>query len=186
MTKTTYQTVRFAGRGGQGLLSAADLLGRTLALSSDIEVSQSVNYGPESRGGLSYSDLAISNEPIEFPVQEIPTVLVIMSQQALDKFRPILPKIEHIIVDPDMVEMDQLEDVMDKVTPIQSTRIAEAKGVGRSANLVMLGVALHLLKDVPIDLIEKAIADKWPKYAEKNIEAFRAGMQTYEVSRGKN
>ena len=97
--------IRFAGAGGQGLQAAATVLGKSLIQEPDLYVCQSQNYGPESRGGLSYADLIVSRDEIDFPKIKIPQILVCMSNESFLHFKPELTNqtITHLIVDPDMV-----------------------------------------------------------------------------------
>ena len=59
----TKKEIRIAGLGGQGVVFAAQLLGRAGVLEGWF-VSQSSFYGPESRGTLCYADVILSRESI--------------------------------------------------------------------------------------------------------------------------
>ena len=102
--------IRFAGAGGQGLLAAASILGKSMILSSERYVCQSQNYGPESRGGLSYSDLIISDQEIDFPKVKIPNVLICMSNESFLKFKAMLSTgiVTHLLVDPEMLAIKSM------------------------------------------------------------------------------
>ena len=59
--------IRFSGSGGQGLILAARILAAAL-VAQGRNVAQSQSYEPVSRGGLSRSDLVISDGEADFPL----------------------------------------------------------------------------------------------------------------------
>ncbi len=77
--------IRIAGLGGQGAVFAAHLLGRAGVL-ENWHVSQSSFYGPESRGTLSYGDVILSKESIDFPFVRNPDILIALCQEGYDRF----------------------------------------------------------------------------------------------------
>ena len=56
------QEIRFAGFGGQGLLLAGILLGRTAALYAGKQAAQTQSYGTEARGGASQCNVVIDDK----------------------------------------------------------------------------------------------------------------------------
>ena len=174
--------IRFAGAGGQGLQSAASVFGKSLILSTDKFVCQAQNYGPESRGGLSYSDLIISDEEIDFPKIRIPDILVCMSQEAFLKFKIQLldGSVQIIILDPEMVNtrnvLKKSENL--KVYKISATLISEEiVGTRILSNTVLVGALFGILRIGDQKSIEKVLADEWAKLAEANVAAFRRGLE---------
>jgi 2-oxoglutarate ferredoxin oxidoreductase subunit gamma len=81
--------IRIAGLGGQGVVFAAQLLGRAGVLEGWC-VSQSSFYGPESRGTLCYADVVLSRKSIDFPFVTKPDILIALSQEGYDKFGGIV------------------------------------------------------------------------------------------------
>ena len=63
---TTHQLV-FTGSGGQGLISAAIILGEAAVICEGLEAIQSQSYGAAARGGATRADVIISNKKIYFP-----------------------------------------------------------------------------------------------------------------------
>ena len=174
--------IRFAGAGGQGLQAAATILGKSLIRSTNKYVCQCQNYGPESRGGLSYSDLIISDEEIDFPKIKTPNVLVCMSNESFLKFRNELSRgiVTHLIVDPDMVTVRGVSKGRDgfKVYKISSTIASERIFGNRIGSNVVLVGALHTILNIGNTTeIEKTLAEEWPPLADKNIAAFRRGIE---------
>ena len=76
---------RFAGTGGQGLITAAIILAEA-AIEDNKEAVQSQSYGPEARGGSSKADCIISDDKIWFNRVVCPDVLLVMSQEAASKY----------------------------------------------------------------------------------------------------
>ncbi len=173
--------IRFAGAGGQGLLAAASILGKSMILSSDRFVCQSQNYGPESRGGLSYSDLIISDLEIDFPKVKIPNVLICMSNESFLKFKAMLPTgiVTHLLVDPEMVATKSMsKGNAASIHKISATLASEAIFGSRiGSNVVLVGALQGILKIGDTKTIKKIISQEWPQFAEKNIAAFQKGIE---------
>lgn len=77
--------IRIAGLGGQGVVFAAQLLGRAGVLEG-WKVSQSSFYGPETRGTLCYGDVILSRESIDFPFVRKPDILIALCQEGYGRF----------------------------------------------------------------------------------------------------
>ena len=174
--------IRFAGAGGQGLQSAASVLGKSFILSSDKFVCQSQNYGPESRGGLSYSDLIISGQEIDFPKIKTPDILVCMSQEAFLRFKPQLldGSVQILIMDPEMVAAKNILHKNKKlnVYKISATLISEEiVGTRILSNIVLLGALFEILKIGNQRSVEKVLSEEWEQLVEENILAFRRGLE---------
>lgn len=174
--------IRFAGIGGQGLQAAAGILGQALIHEKNKYVCQSQNYGPESRGGLSYADLIISDQEIDFPKIKTPQVLVCMSNESFLKFKHELFEgtLTHMVIDPVMVSVEKsdLENSPVSFHSISATLASEAiTGNRLAANVVLVGAIHTILKIGDQNMIEKILADEWPKLAEKNIAAFQKGIE---------
>jgi 2-oxoglutarate ferredoxin oxidoreductase subunit gamma len=79
--------VRFAGFGGQGVITAGRLLA-LIAIESDpsMYVIYSPSYGFQTRGGDAISDVIISDEEIDYPKARTLDLALILSQQAYNKY----------------------------------------------------------------------------------------------------
>ena len=76
---------RFSGTGGQGLITAGIILAEAALLDDKLAV-QSQSYGPEARGGSSKAEAIISDEAIYFSRVIDPDYLLVMSQEAANKY----------------------------------------------------------------------------------------------------
>ena len=74
-----------AGFGGQGVL----MIGKMVALSgmeNGMEVSWLPAYGSEMRGGTATCSVNVSDEPVDSPMIQNPTALIIMNLPSLLKY----------------------------------------------------------------------------------------------------
>ena len=89
---------RFSGTGGQGLITAGIILAEAALLDDKLAV-QSQSYGPEARGGSSKAEAIISDEAIYFSRVIDPDFLLVMSQEAANKYTADCDKHTTVITD---------------------------------------------------------------------------------------
>ncbi len=167
--------IRFSGLGGQGIITAAVILGRAGALYADKYVVQTQSYGPEARGGASASAVIISDDPIYYPKVTNPETYVIMSQAAYDKYGADACASALMLVDPGYVQ--SRPDCRYFEVPA-SASAKEKLGKPVFANVVMLGALLEATAVVSYDDLEHAVLDSVPKGTEEaNKRALALGME---------
>ena len=151
---------RFSGTGGQGLITAGIILAEAALLDDKLAV-QSQSYGPEARGGSSKAEAIISDEPIYFSRVICPDTLLVMSQEAANKF---------------------IADCDEHTTVITDTLfVTDVPGKSLFANIVALGAVVALTKCVSKEAILKAVLNRVPKGTEEaNTKALEAGMALIE------
>jgi len=165
--------IQFSGLGGQGIITAAVILGRAAALYAEKEVVQSQSYGPEARGGASGSAVIISDTPIYYPKVTNPETYVIMSQAAYDKYGVAAKENNLMLIDPGYVTSRPIC----KYFEVAATAEAK-KQLGKTvfANVIMLGALVEATNVVPFEALKKAVLDSVPKGTEdKNIQALEIG-----------
>jgi len=170
--------VRISGFGGQGIVLAGVILGRSAALYDGKNAVQTQSYGPEARGGASKSEVVISEEEIDYPKVIKPDILVCMSQQAFDKYGRDVKDGGTVIVDRDLVTVpENFYNGNIKLYKIPFTDIAYKEiGLKIVANIVMLGALVRITGIVSKESMRKAILDSVPKGTEeKNLMAFEKG-----------
>src|SRR5512138_1966714 len=91
--------IRLAGEGGQGLILAGIILGEAAAIYDGKKAIQTQSYGPEARGGASKSEVIVSTSDIDYPKVTSADALVVMSQEACDKYAADLQREGLMIVD---------------------------------------------------------------------------------------
>jgi 2-oxoglutarate ferredoxin oxidoreductase subunit gamma len=166
--------MQLAGEGGQGVVLAAVMLAEAAAMHDGKNAAQSASYGPEARGGLTKSEVVISDEEIDYPKVVQADLLLAMNQEACDKYFPMLKKGGILIVD--SVNVERVPDAHAHSIPI--TRIAEeTTGRAVTANVVAVGVIVALSGVISLPAIEATVAARAPKgTAELNLKALHAGL----------
>lgn len=168
--------VRFAGFGGQGIIRSGLILSMAACIYSDKNAVQTQSYGPESRGGSCKSEVVIADEEIDFPKVDAPDIVVIMSQEAYQKYVNTAKKGATILVDPNMVT-DRSDPQNTKIYDIPATKFAEGMGKTIVANVVMLGALTAITNIITPEAMKKAILRNVPKKTEElNMAAFEKGQ----------
>jgi len=103
------QEIRLAGYGGQGIILAGLLLGKAAALYDGKEAVFTQSYGPEARGGASSADVVIADQPVDYPLVTRPDCLVVMFQEAYERYRPDLAPGGLLALDQDLVKPNAQE-----------------------------------------------------------------------------
>jgi 2-oxoglutarate ferredoxin oxidoreductase subunit gamma len=166
--------IRICGFGGQGVITAAVILGKAAAVYDGLIACQVQSYGPEARGGAARAEVIISDRQIGFPGVHTADILVAMSQEAFTKYGREVNADCTIIVDPDTVFS---WDIPHTVHPVRSTKIAESLGNVVVANIVMLGALTALSGVVSHEAILAATLDSVPaRFKELNRSALEAGI----------
>ena len=167
--------IRFSGLGGQGIITAAVILGRAAALYTDNYVVQEQSYGPEARGGASASAVIISDEPIHYPKVMNPKIYVIMSEAAFQKYGKDAPEDAVMLIDPGYVRSRPSCRCLE----VPATAEAKARlGKPVFANVVMLGGLLEAADVITYEALEAAVLDSVPKGTEeKNKQALAIGRE---------
>jgi 2-oxoglutarate ferredoxin oxidoreductase subunit gamma len=169
--------VRIAGLGGQGIVTAGVMIGRSASVFGGKNVTLTQSYGPESRGGASKVEVVISDEKIDYPKVRKPTLIAIMSQEAYRKNITDLNGNVIVVIDPDMVQEDTSNHIT-RMFRVPATRIAEGLGKRIVANMVMVGAIIGLTNMIDTAAVEKAISKYTPRGTEElNLNAFKNGYE---------
>jgi 2-oxoglutarate ferredoxin oxidoreductase subunit gamma len=166
--------VLFAGFGGQGVVLAAYILGRAVALHEGRHAVQIQSYGPEARGGSCSSSVVASDLPVDYPYARRPDVMVLMSRAAADKYIGMAGPGTVVLYEEALVPRPA---VAGPVFSIPAVRIAERAGSKMAVNVVMLGFLAGKTDVVGADALRKAVLESVPpKYHALNEKAFLEGM----------
>lgn len=167
--------IRLSGSGGQGLILAGIILAEAASILEGRNAVQTQSYGPESRGGASKSEIVISSEEIDYPKVTCPDLLLVMTQEACDKYIGDLKKDGIAVLDTSLVE--RLPE-NGKYYGVPITKIAkESVGKAITANIVALGVLTAISNIVGRESLEKAVLARVPKGTEEiNRKALEAGF----------
>ncbi|MGD9033939.1 MAG: 2-oxoacid:acceptor oxidoreductase family protein [Desulfobacteraceae bacterium] len=177
--KSEYHEIIITGFGGQGIILAGNILGKSATLFEKRNATLIQSYGPEARGGSCVAQVVVSEENIEYPYVENPHVLICMSQEGFDKNISKLVKGGALFADSGLVKIEKKRIPKGaKVYSIPATRFAEEMGVKMMANIIMLGFMAAVTKLVSYNAIKKAVNTSVPKGTEKkNMAGLERGYQ---------
>jgi 2-oxoglutarate ferredoxin oxidoreductase subunit gamma len=171
--------IKIGGFGGQGIVLAGYILGKAASLHDNKNATLTQSYGPESRGSSCSAQLIIGKEEIDYPKVSHPDLLMIMSQEAYDKFTPELSKGGTLLYDEDLAKPTNNFGKTTKVYSIPATRYAEEIGKKIVANIIMLGFFTAISRMVSPEAMQKAIRTSVPKdFQDLNIKAFERGYES--------
>ncbi|HXH22786.1 MAG TPA: 2-oxoacid:acceptor oxidoreductase family protein [Dehalococcoidia bacterium] len=170
--------IRFAGFGGQGIILAGLVTGRAAALHDGREAIVTQSYGPEARGGACSAQVVLDDAPIDYPMVTRPDVLVVMSQEAAQRYTADLADDCAVLIDRDLVELRPQPGW--KLYAIPATALAERLGNRMAANVVMLGFFTAVTNLVSREAMEAAVRESVrERFIELNLRAFDAGYRYY-------
>ena len=168
--------IRFAGFGGQGIVSCGLNLGKA-AMRDGKNSAQTQSYGSASRGGLTRADVTIQDgEIFDLDIDEL-DVLVVLSQQSYDQFHSELLPTGRLFYEADMVVLEENSTV--DAYGIKATDLA-FKEFGRKiiANMIIMGLLNEIVGLVSYESLTQTIRESVPPGTEDlNIRAFEKGMQ---------
>jgi 2-oxoglutarate ferredoxin oxidoreductase subunit gamma len=170
----------FSGSGGQGVITAAIIFAEAAVLHEKLNAVQSQSYGPEARGGATRSDVIVSEQPINYPKVIQPNVLVCLTQQAYNKFYPIIRPGGLLVTDTRFVHTERKVDAQQREVPMFETVMAE---IGKPIvfNICMLGVVTALTGLVRSSSIMAVLKERIPSaFLDLNRQALELGLRLGE------
>ncbi len=174
--------VRFAGEGGQGLVTSADALARA-AVRAGYYVQTFSTFPSQIMGGPASSQVRISNKPV-LSNGDYVDILVALNQYAYDNHSGDLG--------PDGVTIYNAEEFDlpegGHYFGVKADELAKSTGNARAANMVTIG-AVATLMGFPLAEIDAYITERFTRGREgddeiikANIEAIRLGVGVAEQS----
>ena len=168
--------VIISGFGGQGVITAGQILGRAVSVHEGRNAVMAQSYGPESRGGACKTEVILSDGVIAYPRVVEPDVVVCLSQPAYDQNGKHRPDRCLLIAEEDLVTLDQDAELGKRAVMVPATRLAEQLGKKVVLNIVVLGFLCGATDVVSAAALKEAIAASVPKGTETlNLKAFDAG-----------
>lgn len=167
---------RFAGFGGQGIISAGRIYGQAAVIHDGSHAVMTQSYGPEARGGACAAQVVVAEGEIDYPNVVRPDVVILMSQEAYGTFGQDLRPGGLMLVDNDLVEHEPRPDV--RLVEVPATRLAEELGRKIVSNVVMLGALAAASAVVSRDALLAAVLSSVPPHTrDLNERAFEAGYR---------
>ncbi len=168
--------IRICGFGGQGVVLAGYIIGQAATVHQGLNAVFTQDYGPEARGGSCKADVIISDEPVNYPYLENPTVLVALSQAAYEKYINDVSAKTLVIIDRDLVT-PATDNGNSPPLLMTARRTAEELGRVAVANVVMLGFLAGATEVVSPEAMKESILSSVPPGTEKlNTAAFERGL----------
>jgi 2-oxoglutarate ferredoxin oxidoreductase subunit gamma len=175
--------LRIAGFGGQGVVLAGQIVGQAAAVYDKQYAAFTQNYGPEARGGSCTAEVVAAEEPIGYPYLTDPKAVIILSQDAYNKYGKGLPADTQVIIDPDLVKPDPADN--HKYLTVPANRMARELGRVVVANIVLLGFFAAVNNFVSVESLRKSVLATVPRgTGDFNMKAFEAGYK-YGQEQGK-
>ena len=169
--------VRIAGFGGQGVMLAANVIGRAACIHSSGFATMTQNYGPEARGGASSAALVLSEAPILYPYTTRPDILAVLSQEAAARFVPAMNPHGLLLFESDLVQLASLP-IPSNAYGIPATRLAEELGARIMMNIIVVGFFAARTQLLTKEAFRRAVLDSVPaNHRERNLRAFETGFE---------
>ncbi|NWG75459.1 MAG: 2-oxoacid:acceptor oxidoreductase family protein [Rubrivivax sp.] len=169
--------IKFGGFGGQGVILAGIIIGRAASIYNDKFATLTQSFGPEARGSACSAQVIVSDKAILYPYVTQPEILLVMSQEACNKFLPETKDSATIIIEEDLVKPRGLKPGM-KLYGIPATRLAEELGRKMILNIVMVGFFTSVTKLLDYDAVRQAVQTSVPPGTEAlNLKAFDRGYR---------
>jgi len=170
-------SIRFSGAGTHGLIQAARILAEAAAIYDDKIAIESCSYGPEARGNASRAEIIISDEAIDYPKAEIIDFLVVLTQEAYDKYHVDLKPEGILVADTGIKIGDEKKDWKIYLVPFTEISKKECSNL-HLINMVALGFFANVSDVISDSSIRQAILARIPKESEDlYINAYEAGLK---------
>ena len=169
--------IRIAGFGGQGVILAGMILGKSATIFENRHATLVQSFGPESRGGSCSAQVILSDAPIAYPYVLRPRVLVAMSQEAFERFAGDVAPGGVLVYEEELVKVHDLRADL-RAYGVPATRIAEELRRRMVLNIVMVGFVTAVTGLVGVEAARKAVVDSVPPGTEHlNVMAFDKGCE---------
>ena len=163
------ETVIIAGFGGQGVLS----MGKILAYSGvmqGFEVSWMPAYGPEMRGGTANVTVILSDRPVSSPIAGEFDSAIILNQQSMDKFEPMVRPGGVLVYDTNGITRHPVRTDVE-VYAMDATEEAARRDMIRMFNVMVLGGYLAVRPVVRHESVVEGLRKSLPERAHALIPA---------------
>jgi 2-oxoglutarate ferredoxin oxidoreductase subunit gamma len=169
--------IRIAGFGGQGVVLAGMVIGNAATLHDGRFVTLTQSFGPEARGTTCSVQLIVSDEPVLYPYLTKPDILVVMSQDANQRYGTDLKPGGLLLYEQDLIQPARLNHGT-RTYGIPATRFAEELGRKLVLNMVMVGFVTAMTGLASPDAVRMAISASVPRGTEPlNLSAFEKGHE---------
>ena len=145
--------VRFAGEGGQGVVTAAEMLARAAA-AVGYHVQTFSTFPSQIMGGPTWTQTRISTRPVQSPGDGL-DVLVALNREAYATHRDEVRDGGVVLHDSSFEGHSGSGDI-----GVPFDELAKQAGEARSANMVIIGALAHLV-NMPLDYFESFVRQRF-------------------------
>jgi 2-oxoisovalerate ferredoxin oxidoreductase beta subunit len=177
---------RFAGFGGQGVLSLGLLVAQAAMLDGH-HVTCIPSYGPEMRGGTANSAVVVSPARIGSPVVDRPHVLLTLNHPSFERFLPTVREGGLVLYNSTLSPVPPAAPDGVTLLGVPANEIAQRLGEPRAANVVLLGAYSEVAPVMTPAALDGALAASFanPKVLAVNRLALEAGRQFAREHQGR-
>jgi 2-oxoglutarate ferredoxin oxidoreductase subunit gamma len=166
----------FSGSGGQGVITATIILAEAAVLYENLNAVQSQSYGAAARGGATRSDVIISESTIDYPKVIQPNVLICLTQEAYNKFYPMIRPGGLLITDTRYVKIQKKVDAQQRELPMFQN-VMDKIGKPIVFNICMLGAVISMVDLINPEAIMKVLEKRIPAdFLDLNRQALELGL----------
>ena len=150
--------VTFAGFGGQGVMTAGQLLAYS-GMKEDKKVVWLPSYGPEMRGGTAYCTVVVSNNRIGSPIITSPSAICVFNRPSFDKFESMVKPGGLLVVNSSLINVSSKRDDISELL-IPANKIALENGNPKAVNVIILGALIGASSILKYESVEKTLVEK--------------------------
>ncbi len=171
------EEIVIAGFGGQGVLSMGKILAYS-GLMEDKEVTWMPSYGPEQRGGTANVTVILSDDRISSPILNSYDTAIVLNQQSLDKFEPMVKPGGVLMYDTYGIHTPPTRTDIN-IIKIDATEASIEMKNAKSFNMIVLGAYLKLKPVVTMESVltglKKSLPERHWHLIPMNEEALKKG-----------
>ncbi len=177
--------ILIVGKGGEGVSVATDMLGEAATLDGLFASTRST-YSASQRGESVFSEIIISNKPIQFNFVERPDFFLAFSQQGLNDYCFKLKYSEKPLIFIESTSEIKLPDLLENLEKLGKSDIIQIAARKTSLesniplsylNIIMVGAFIKHTKLVSENSLKKTILNKFSDSSAKtNLKALKMGL----------
>jgi len=173
------EEIIIAGFGGQGVLSMGKILAYS-GIMQNQEVSWMPSYGPEMRGGTANVTVILSDDRVSSPILNEFDTAIILNQQSLDKFEPLVKPGGLLLYDNNGITRHPERKDID-IYCIEAAAEATKMGSVKVFNMLVLGGYIKIKPVVELENVYKGLKKSLPErhhhLLSLNQEAIKRGRE---------
>ena len=174
--------IKFFGRGGQGVVIAAQILAKAYFLMGRYPQCYSL-FGGERRGAPVTSFLRVDDKKIYLKCEiKKPDRLIFFAPDLIDEAeieRTLKPNGFVLINTP--FKRDYFTGLRKlNLAVVNASAIAQEEGIGTAINTTILGSYCRVAEDIPMNVLEDAIRTSVPAKIEENL---KAALSAYKMTK---